>query len=171
MAIKLDTVGPVFFRQERVGRYGRIFRIHKFRTMIASAESKGLQVTVGRDPRVTRVGAFLRRYKFDELPQLIDIFIGKMSLVGPRPEVPKYVEHYPSEMRDLILSIRPGITDNASILYRSENDTLANSTDPEKTYIEEILPEKLRLCVDYVQHRTFLGDLRIIFRTLMVLKG
>jgi lipopolysaccharide/colanic/teichoic acid biosynthesis glycosyltransferase len=170
-AIKLDSAGPVFFRQERIGQYGRPFRIHKFRTMIADAESKGLQVTVGRDSRVTRVGAFLRRYKLDELPQLIDVCTGKMSLVGPRPEVPKYVAHYPPELRDLVLSVRPGITDNASILYRSESDILARAVDPEKAYIEEVLPEKLQLYVGYVRHRTFWGDLKIIFRTLLVLKN
>ena len=169
LLIKLDSVGPVFFRQERVGRHGLPFYIHKFRTMTMDAEKRGLQITVSGDQRVTRVGAFLRRYKLDELPQLIDVVEGKMSLVGPRPEVPKYVEVYPSEIRQLVLSVRPGITDNASILYRSENDVLAQAEDPERAYLEQVLPEKLRLYVDYVRNRSFWGDVKIILMTLRVI--
>ena len=137
--------------------------------MVEDAERKGPQVTVGRDPRITRVGAFLRRYKLDELPQLIDVFQGNMSLVGPRPEVPKYVAHYPPDIRELILTVRPGITDNASILYRSENDILGASKEPDRTYINEVLPEKLRMYVEYVQNRSFWGDIKVIFRTLSIL--
>lgn len=163
--IKLDSPGPVFFRQERVGRYGHIFRIHKFRTMIFQQKNTEL-ITVGSDPRITRSGLFLRRYKLDELAQLIDVLRGKMSLVGPRPEVEKYVAFYPSELRDLILSVRPGITHLASIMFRNESDILGDSTNPEQTYIDTILPIKLNLYADYVRHYSVFGDLRIIFSTL-----
>lgn len=166
LLIKADSRGPVFFRQERVGRYGASFRIHKFRTMTVDAEARGLQITTGNDTRVTRVGAFLRRWKIDELPQLIDVLLGRMSLVGPRPEVPRYVAHYPAEMKDLVLSVRPGLTDWASIRYKDENDLLAGSPDPERTYIEEILPVKLGFYADYARHRSFAGDLRVIFATI-----
>jgi lipopolysaccharide/colanic/teichoic acid biosynthesis glycosyltransferase len=167
--IKLDSPGPVFFRQQRVGRLGRIFRIHKFRTMTTQAEQQGLQLTVGDDLRVTRVGSFLRKYKLDELPQLIDVFLGHMSLVGPRPEVPKYVDFYPADVKELVLSVRPGITDRASIEYKAENEILGVATDPEKSYVEEILPVKLQYYLDYVQNRSFLGDLRIIFETFFAI--
>jgi lipopolysaccharide/colanic/teichoic acid biosynthesis glycosyltransferase len=158
LCIRLDSPGPVFFRQERVGRHGRIFRIHKFRTMVPDAEARGLPLTVGRDPRVTRVGAFLRSSKLDELPQLIDVLQGTMSLVGPRPEVPRYVQHYPPALREKVLSVRPGITDLASIAYRRESELLARAGDPERAYVEEVLPQKL--------------DLRLIWRTLVaVIRG
>lgn len=137
--------------------------------MIVDAEIKGLQVTVRKDPRITRVGNFLRQYKLDELPQLFDVFIGKMSLVGPRPEVPKYIVNYSPEIRDIVFSVKPGITDNASILYYSENDLLTMSNNPEKVYLEEILPKKLQSYVDYVKHQTFWGDIEIILKTLMLL--
>lgn len=140
--IKLDSSGPVFFRQERVGRHGRTFRIFKFRTMTVDAEKKGLQLTVGGDNRVTRAGKFLRKTKLDELPQLFDVLIGNMSIVGPRPEVPKYIAQYPASIRKQVLSVRPGITDRASIEFRNENEILSNSADPEKSYINEILPIK-----------------------------
>lgn len=165
--IKLDSAGPVFFRQVRVGRGGALFRIHKFRTMITDAERKGLQITVGgTDPRVTRVGYFLRKYKVDELPQLIDVLRGVMSFVGPRPEVPKYVELYPADLRDIILSVRPGITDQASIEMMDENDLLANRADPEQIYINEIMPIKIRYYVEYVQRASLGRDLRLIALTL-----
>lgn len=164
--IKFDSTGSIFFRQERVGQYGKTFRIHKFRTMVTDAEKRGLQITVGNDSRITRSGAFLRRYKLDELPQLIDVVIGKMSLVGPRPEVPKYVAYYPSDMRDIVLSVKPGITDLASIEFKDENTLLAKSTNPEQTYINEILPHKLHYCVEYIQQQTLLLDFKIILRTL-----
>lgn len=164
--IKFDSTGSIFFRQERVGQYGKTFRIHKFRTMVTDAEKRGLQITVGNDSRITRSGAFLRRYKLDELPQLIDVIIGKMSLVGPRPEVPKYVAYYPSDVRDIVLSVKPGITDLASIEFKDENTLLAKSTNPEQTYINEVLPLKLRYCVEYIQQQTLLLDFKIILRTL-----
>lgn len=169
IVIRLDSTGPVFFRQVRIGQYGIPFHIHKFRTMIVDAEIKGLQVTVRKDPRITRVGNFLRQYKLDELPQLFDVFIGKMSLVGPRPEVPKYVVNYSPKIRDIVFSVKPGITDNASILYYSENDLLTMSNNPEKVYLEAILPKKLQSYVDYVKHQTFWGDIKIILKTLMIL--
>jgi len=164
--IRLDSAGPVFFRQERVGWGGRLFRIHKFRTMIVDAEARGLQVTVGEDSRITRSGRFLRKYKLDELPQLIDVLLGDMSLVGPRPEVPKYVAHYPAGVRDLVLSVRPGITDTASIEFSNENEMLAGATDPEREYIERILPIKLEYCRNYVERRSLWLDARIIGRTI-----
>lgn len=167
--IRLDSPGSVFFRQERVGRYGRIFSIHKFRTMVKDSESNGLQITVGNDLRVTRIGKFLRRYKLDELPQLLDVWLGNMSLVGPRPEVPSYVAFYPVDVRELVLSVRPGITDLASIEFRSEALILGNTTDPHLAYVTDILPAKLRFCVDYVNTRSFLGDILIIFRTFLIL--
>ena len=166
LVIKLETPGPVFFRQERVGRFGKSFRIHKFRTMVTDAERKGLQITVGSDARVTRVGVPLRKYKLDELPQLIDVFVGHMSLVGPRPEVPRYVACYPKDVRDIVLSVRPGITDWASIEFKDENEILGRATDPHQAYIEEVLPIKLGYYVTYVKERSFLGDLRVIFATI-----
>jgi len=167
-AIKVDSPGAIFFRQERIGRSGVPFRIHKFRTMRMDAEGKG-QLTVGRDGRVTRVGRVLRRFKLDELPQLIDILTGDMSLVGPRPEVPKYVAVYPPDVKARVLSIRPGITDFASIAFRNENALLGSSQDPERTYVEEVLPEKLKLNLAYLDRQSFLLDLQIIFKTLLAL--
>jgi lipopolysaccharide/colanic/teichoic acid biosynthesis glycosyltransferase len=164
--IKLDSPGPVFFRQVRVGRGGVPFRIHKFRTMSTAIDTPGLQLTVGADPRITRTGRWLRKYKLDELPQLIDVLQGSMSLVGPRPEVPKYVEYYSREQKDIVLSVRPGITDNASIEYRDENDILAESDNPEQDYIEKILPVKLGYYLRYVAERSMIGDIAIILRTV-----
>ena len=165
-AIKLDSPGPVFYRQERVGRYGRSFRIFKFRTMSATTTADGPQLTVAGDLRITRVGAFLRRSKLDELAQLVDVLRGTMSLVGPRPEVPHYVRHYPDATRERILSVRPGITDLASLRYRDENDLLAQAVDPEREYIEVILPSKLRYALDYVDNASLAGDLRVLGLTL-----
>lgn len=167
--IKMDSKGPVFFRQERVGRYGKTFRIHKFRTMVTDAEKRGLQITVGADVRVTKIGNFLRKYKIDELPQLIDVWIGHMSLVGPRPEVPRYVSCYPENLRNVVLAVRPGITDRASIEFKDENEILGKAADPNKAYIEEVLPIKLKYYVEYVENRTFFGDIIIIFRTFFAL--
>lgn len=164
--IKLDSEGPVFFRQERVGRFGRTFFIHKFRTMAVDAEVKGPQITIGKDRRVTRAGHFLRKMKLDELPQLIDVLCGQMSVVGPRPEVPRYVALYPEEVRAKVLSVRPGITDWASIRFRDENDILARSSSPEEAYVREVLPIKQRYYVEYVENHSFLGDMGIIFATL-----
>lgn len=169
LAVKLDSAGPVLFRQERVGRLGRTFRIHKFRTMVTDAESRGLQITTGADARVTRVGGVLRKYKLDELPQLMDVFVGHMSLVGPRPEVPRYVACYPPQVRDVVLSVRPGMTDWASIRFRDENTILGQSADPLSAYINEVLPIKIGYYTEYVRSRTFWGDLRIIFATLWAL--
>ena len=165
--IKLDSPGPVFFRQERVGRFGVPFRIHKFRTM--AAHGAGPLITVGDDERITRAGSALRRAKLDELPQLIDVLRGAMSFVGPRPEVPRYVAVYPPELRDKVLSVRPGITDLASIQYRDESALLARAADPEREYREVVLPAKLRLAAEYVDHATLATDLRLIVLTLKTL--
>lgn len=164
--IKLDSPGPVFFRQVRVGQHGKPFRIHKFRTMVSTPGTAQLQITVGNDTRITRSGRILRRFKLDELAQLVDVVLGSMSLVGPRPEVPKYVALYPDEVRDVILSVKPGITDPASIRFRNESEILAHAADPEREYVETILPMKLRHYVQYVNTRTLASDLRIILETL-----
>ncbi|MBK8801159.1 MAG: sugar transferase [Fibrobacteres bacterium] len=164
--IKLDSRGAVFFRQVRVGRGGQPFRIFKFRTMVVDAERKGMQITVGdRDPRVTRAGYHLRRLKMDELPQLINVFLGDMSFVGPRPEVPRYVELYSTRQRG-VLSVRPGITDPASIAFRDENELLAKESDPERAYIETIMPKKLEMNLEYQKRATFASDLLLIWRTV-----
>lgn len=167
--IKLDSAGPIFFRQVRVGLNGRLFRILKFRTMSLCAENNGLQITVGNDIRVTDAGHFLRKYKIDELPQLINVWLGSMSLVGPRPEVPDYVAFYPAEIREVVLSVRPGITDRASIEFKDENQILGNAVDPHLAYINEVLPIKLRYCEDYVKNRSFCMDIKIIFSTIRAL--
>lgn len=169
IAIKLDSRGPVFFRQERVGQNGKSFLIHKFRTMTTDAEQRGPQITVGADIRVTRIGAMLRKYKLDELAQLIDVVRGEMSLVGPRPEVPRYVACYPDDVRALVLSVKPGITDLASIEYKDENEILGKAKDPQYAYVHEVLPVKLRYYVNYVQTRSFLGDIQIILLTLQAI--
>ena len=161
--IKLDSPGPVFFRQERVGRHGVPFRIHKFRSMRSGAP--GLQLTVGVDPRITRAGAWLRDKRLDELPQLIDVLQGTMSLVGPRPEVPRYVAHYPPALRALVLSVRPGITDASSLAFLDEAAQLAAAADPEREYIERILPVKLQLAADYARQASLASDLRVLWRT------
>jgi lipopolysaccharide/colanic/teichoic acid biosynthesis glycosyltransferase len=166
MWIKLDSAGPVFFRQTRVGRFEKPFRIYKFRTMVVDAEKRGLQITTGKDPRITRSGEFLRKTKIDELPQLINVVKGEMSLVGPRPEVPKYVEYYPDEAKKVIFSFRPGITDYAAILFRNENDLLEGSVDPEETYIKQVLPEKIALYLKYAKERTLWLDFRLIIGTI-----
>lgn len=167
--IRADSPGPIFFRQERVGRFGETFRIHKFRTMRVDAERAGLQITVGQDNRITKSGEFLRHYKLDELPQLIDVLVGSMSLVGPRPEVPRYVAVYPEDVRKIVLSVRPGITDLASIEYRHENALLGASSNPEKTYIEEVMPAKLALNCQYVKTQSLWLDIRLILKTLQAI--
>lgn len=169
VAIKLDAPGPVFFRQERVGRFGRTFRIHKFRTMVADAPQRGLALTVGADPRITRTGTWLRRTRLDELPQLIDVLQGHMSLVGPRPEVPRYVQHYPPALRDRALAVRPGITDPASLEHLDEAELLADAADPEAAYVERILPHKLARQADYAARATLASDLAVLLRTLKLL--
>ncbi|MDE2402490.1 MAG: sugar transferase [Burkholderiales bacterium] len=169
LAIKLDSNGPVFFRQERVGRHGVPFRIHKFRTMRHDPQGLGPQITVGLDHRITRVGHVLRNSKLDELPQLLDVWLGRMSLVGPRPEVPRYVAHYPLALREKVLSVRPGITDIASIEYRDESSVLAQATDPEHAYIHDILPRKLALAARYVDQASVWGDVSLILRTILAI--
>ena len=165
--IRLDSPGPVFFRQERIGLRGRPFRIYKFRSM--RVDHSGPQITVGADDRITRSGHIIRAYKLDELPQLLNVFLGDMSLVGPRPEVPRYVALYPADVRAEVLSVRPGITDLASVQYRSESTLLAQSADPERTYVDTILPAKLELCRQYVRERSLGLDLKIIGMTLGIL--
>jgi lipopolysaccharide/colanic/teichoic acid biosynthesis glycosyltransferase len=167
--VRLDSPGPIFFRQERVGRGGRLFRIHKFRTMVHEPGATGLPLTVGQDARITRAGRVLRRHKLDELPQLLDVLIGDMSLVGPRPEVPRYVAHYPDHLREKLLSVRPGLTDPASLAHLDESERLGRSSDPERTYVEEILPAKLRQAEHYVDHASLALDLRVLWRTLRAL--
>lgn len=165
IVIKLNSKGPVFFRQVRVGKDGKEFRIFKFRTMVVDAEKKGMQITVDGDSRITKPGHFLRKSKMDELTQLINVLIGDMSFVGPRPEVPKYVAMYDENQRS-ILKIRPGITDIASIEYRDENSLLAKSDNPEETYINEIMPRKIELNVKYIKKMSVIYDIGLIFKTI-----
>jgi lipopolysaccharide/colanic/teichoic acid biosynthesis glycosyltransferase len=169
--IKLDSEGPVFFRQVRVGRYNKDFRIFKFRSMRVGSDKGSLVTIGGRDPRITRSGYFIRKFKIDELPQLINVFIGDMSLVGPRPEVRHYVNYWTPEQLH-VLDVRPGITDPASIKYRNENELLEKADDPEKFYIEVIMQEKILLYLQYVRNASFLYDIKLIFNTLwVVFKG
>ena len=168
LAVRAEFAGPALFRQTRVGRFGRPFTILKFRTMVASPGSEAL-LTVDADPRLTGTGAFLRRYKLDELPQLFNVLAGDMSLVGPRPELPEFVAHYPPELREIVLSVRPGITDMASIEFRHESAILARYADPTRAYLEHIMPLKLEHCRRYVQTRSLGLDLRILFRTFCCL--
>lgn len=164
--IKFDSQGSIFFRQIRVGKDGRDFRIYKFRTMIVNAEKMGI-ITIGeRDPRITNSGYFLRKYKLDELPQLINVLKGEMSFVGPRPEVRKYVEMYNQEQLK-ILTVKPGITDYASIEYINEDEILGKSLNPEKTYIEEIMPQKIKYNMKYINNKTVIEYFKIIFLTII----
>jgi lipopolysaccharide/colanic/teichoic acid biosynthesis glycosyltransferase len=165
--IKLDSPGPVFFRQQRVGRHGVPFAIHKFRTM--RADAGGLALTVGDDARITRAGRWLRRTRLDELPQLLDVLAGHMSLVGPRPEVPRYVAHYPPDLRDRALAVRPGITDPASLAHLDEAALLAAAADPEREYIERILPAKVAQAAAYAERATLRSDLTVLARTAWAL--
>lgn len=165
LAVRVDSPGPVFFRQERVGRHGVPFRIHKFRTMRHGAA--GLPLTVGADARITRVGHFLRRTRIDELPQFIDVLQGTMSLVGPRPEVPRYVACYPPALRERALAVRPGITDPASLAYIDEGELLAKAADPEREYIDVVLPAKLRQAADYAERATLRTDIGVLWRTAL----
>jgi lipopolysaccharide/colanic/teichoic acid biosynthesis glycosyltransferase len=169
VAIRCEAPGPVLFRQERVGRGGRNFRIHKFRTMVVDAAARGPQLTVGDDARITRVGRFLRRTRLDELPQLLDVLVGDMSLVGPRPELPRYVALYPPGLRDRVLAVRPGITDPVSLDFADESALLARAADPEREYLEVILPRKLSAAIDYAEHATLATDLMVMARTLGLL--
>ena len=166
--VKLDSPGPVFYRQVRVGRNNQDFRIYKFRSMYTDSDKRGLITIGGRDPRVTHAGYYIRKFKLDELPQLINVLVGDMSFVGPRPEVRKYVNLYmPEQMH--VLYVRPGITDAASIKYRNENDILATQPEPERYYIEVIMQDKLRINLDYVANHTIRGDLRLILNTFLAI--
>jgi lipopolysaccharide/colanic/teichoic acid biosynthesis glycosyltransferase len=169
--IKIESRGPVFFRQERVGLNGRTFRIHKFRTMRHTGDTVGGEITVRDDPRVTRVGRLLRKYKLDELPQLIDVLWRDMSLVGPRPEVPRYVRHYSERDKAIVLSVLPGITDFASIRFRDESALLGQASDPDAVYLRKILPRKLRYYRFYVQRRSLVLDIRLILMTICAVAG
>ena len=163
--IKKEDGGSVFFKQERLGQNWKIFKIYKFRTMVENADKLGAQVTRSDDPRITKIGKVLRKYKLDELPQLINVLKGEMSLVGPRPEVPKYAKFYKDDY-DEILKVKPGITDYASIEYRNENELLAGAEDVEKVYLEEILPKKIEYYKKYLRDISFLTDLKLILRTI-----
>ena len=164
--IKIDSKGPVFYKQVRVGQNGIDFGLFKFRSMVVDADKKGLITVGGRDPRITRSGYFIRKYKLDELPQLINVLVGDMSLVGPRPEVRKYVELYTDEQQK-VLSVKPGITDYASIEYMDENEILGKSNDPEKTYIEEIMPEKIKYNMKYINNKNLFEYFKIILLTVL----
>ena len=169
LLITLDSSGPVFYRQWRVGLHGRHFRIFKFRTMSVDQAPGAAEITVAGDSRITRTGGWLRRWKLDELPQLIDVLRGTMSLVGPRPEVPRYVAHYPPALRERALAVRPGITDPASLEFIDEATLLAQAADPEREYIEVILPAKLRRAADYAESASLATDVALLWRTLRVL--
>mgnify|MGYP000502831114 CR=1 FL=1 len=162
--IKIDSNGDILYKQERIGKNGIPFYVLKYRTMIPNAFSKGALTVGSRDPRVTNIGFYLRKYKLDELPQLFNVFLGEMSFVGPRPEVREYTDLYDQNQKK-VLSVKPGITDYASIKYRNENDLLANSNDPEKLYIEEIMPNKLELNLQYINNNNVFKDIEIIFST------
>ena len=171
LAVALDSPGGVLYRQVRVGRYGKEFNIFKFRSMVADADRRGLLITVGEDRRITRVGRILRKTKLDELAQLFNVLKGDMSFVGPRPEVPRYVALYTKEQRNVLL-VRPGITDYASIAYRDENELLKGAADPERMYVEKIMPEKLELNRQYLSQIGVATDLKLIFSTVLaVIKG
>lgn len=162
--IKCDSKGPVFYRQVRVGRNNLDFKLFKFRSMRVGSDKKGLITVGGRDPRITRSGYYIRKYKLDELPQLINVFMGNMSLVGPRPEVRKYVDMYtPEQMR--VLDVRPGITDMASIRYRNENELLEQADNPDQYYVDVIMQDKLRINLEYVSRHTFWNDILLVFKT------
>lgn len=163
--IKITSEGPILFKQVRVGKDNKDFKILKFRTMIVDADKKGLKITVKDDPRITKIGKFLRKTKLDELPQLFNVLLGDMSFVGPRPEVRKYVDLYTEEQKQ-VLSVRPGITDLASIKYRNENELLDQSTNPEDTYINEIMPSKLKINLDYVKNINLVNDIKLILLTI-----
>lgn len=166
LIVKLSSTGTVFFLQDRVGLNGKTFRIIKFRTMYANSEVKGELTIGGKDPRVTGFGYFLRKFKLDELPQLFNVLVGEMSFVGPRPEVPKYVKLYDNHQKS-VLKIKPGITDNASIEFRNENELLEKSDNPEEYYISQIMPLKIKINLDYIKRRSFIGDLDILWRTFL----
>ena len=163
--IKIDSKGPVFFKQKRVGQYENIFNIFKFRTMVHNAENIGSQITIGKDSRITKIGKILREYKLDELPQLINVFIGNMSFVGPRPEVLKYVSFYTEKEKE-IFEIKPGITDLASIKYSDENFVLGAIDNPEEYYKNVIMKDKLKLNFEYINKMSIFYDFKLIFKTI-----
>ena len=165
--IKIDSSGPVFYRGERVGQFGKKFRIFKFRTMVDNADKMGGPSTAGDDSRLTKIGIFLKKYQLDELPQLINVFLGQMSFVGPRPEVPLYVDTMTQEEKNVILSVPQGMTDLASLWNFHESEILKGSADYEKAYLEKIRPEKIRLQMKYVKERSFFGDIKIIAKTIL----
>jgi lipopolysaccharide/colanic/teichoic acid biosynthesis glycosyltransferase len=167
--IRLDSAGPVLFRQERVGRGGRVFRIHKLRTMHVGAPQQGPAITTHGDARVTRAGRLLRHYRVDELPQLIDVIRGDMSLVGPRPELPRFVALYPPALREQVLAVRPGLTDPAALEFVDEAQIIARASDAERVYVEQILPRKLKAQAAYVGRATLATDVAVIGRTLRLL--
>lgn len=166
LIIKLTSKGPVLFKQIRVGKNEETFEILKFRTMVTDAEKLGKQITVGKDPRITNIGHILRKYKLDELPQLINVFLGQMSFVGPRPEVPYYTKMY-NEAQKQVLKVKPGITDYASIKYSDENSLLGDSENPEEIYINQVMPDKLNINLEYIYKKSLREDMKIIFMTLM----
>ncbi|MBE6055076.1 MAG: sugar transferase [Clostridium sartagoforme] len=166
IAIKIDSKGSILFLQKRVGRFGKEFNIYKFRTMVVDAEKLGKQITVGKDNRITKVGAFLRKFKIDELPQLFNVLKGDMSLVGPRPEVPKYVALYNDEQKK-VLEVRPGITDIASLRYKDENDILGKVDNPEEYYINVIMKDKLSLNLEYIEKGNIFFDIYLIIKTII----
>jgi len=166
--IKLDSPGPIFFRQERIGKRFRSFLIYKFRTMVEHAAQIGTEITYGKDPRITRIGRLLRETKIDELPQIINVLKGEMSLVGPRPEIRQYVELFQRDYEE-ILKVRPGISDMASLKYSDEGSLLGNSRNPREEYISRVLPDKIRLAREYIKHSSLVFDLRLIFKTLLKL--
>ncbi|MBC8235933.1 sugar transferase [bacterium] len=162
---KFQSPGPVFYRAQRIGRSGRIFLMYKFRTMVINAESTGTSLTTYKDPRITKIGDFLRRTKLDELPQLLNVLRGDMSIIGPRPEAPVYVKYYTEEQRR-VLSVRPGITGSAQLENRNEELKLKGQSDPEEYYINQLLPEKLKIDLNYIENRSFILDLKVIFKTI-----
>ncbi len=167
MGIKFDSKGPIFFRQDRVGKDGVPFRIHKFRTMRHTLDDKGSGITIGDDERITRFGRHIRAYKLDELPQLIDVLRGKMSFVGPRPELEKFVLLYSNDSRKIILSVRPGITDYASVMFANEASILEQSEDPLMYYVNEIMPKKIELAEKYVRSSNVATDIYILVMTFL----
>lgn len=167
--IAFDSKGSVFFKQKRVGQYGNEIAVYKFRSMVTDGESKGLKITVGRDPRITDSGHFIRKYKIDELAQLINVINGTMSLVGPRPEVQEYIDVYPQEIKEKVLSVKPGITDFASIEFKDENSLLEGAIDPHQTYMNEILPIKQKYYLQYVDQQSIWLDIKLIFKTIIAI--
>lgn len=166
LIIKCTSEGPILFKQKRVGKDEKVFEIYKFRTMVVNAENLGTQITIGADKRITKIGSFLRKYKLDELTQLFNVFKGEMSLVGPRPEVPRYVDLYTKEQKE-VLKVRPGITDYASLKYSDENDLLGKVDNPEEYYINVIMQDKLKLNSEYVKDNNIFRDIKIIFQTIL----